>query len=774
MYKGIILFGIVFFLGVWSNSSSATERIVSNPQELRNSIRTAQPGDEIVLANGVWKDIQIHFYGKGTEDKPIILRAKTPGKVSIEGQSCLKIGGEYLIVDGLYFKNGYTPNNTVIDFRISEDSVANHSKVINCVIEDFNQLNRYKEDHWIEFWGRHNQLDHCYFAGKFNRGPTVRVYHLGNEHIKNYHQITNNHFGPRPRKGGARAETIQIGDYYSSMMPSYVMVKNNFFERCNGEVEVISSKTNFNEFRNNIFYECEGSLVVRHGNYCIIDGNFFIGNENSQFTGGIRVINTGHWITNNYFYKIKGEEFRGPLAIMNGTHKAPQNRYHQVTDVVVAYNTWIDCKSAWQISVGANMDQKDVLPAQEIRSERPDRTIIANNIIYNYQTDDNPIKAYDVVDKITFKNNIIDNQNSEPIKYDGIEAKELRMKKISDWLYVPSETQDDDISNVYSGFGFEDIQKDIFGNSRADRNTIGAISQAPDKNKVDFDKHKYGANWYTAKSAAKAPITIEVSPAEGEIFKKITQANDGDILELSEGKYHITESLVINKKITLRSKDENNKAQVIYSGAKDTPLFQMNPKGSLILDDVVLKGEGEQFTFSTLEKNMSSGYNLFVSNSQIEDFKNILKVYKGSFADTISFSNTTIKNCLNGFELNAETDAIGDYNAEFVNIINCKFENIHMNIIDFYRGGYDESTIGGFLTVEGSLFKNCGDQEKSDILLKTGGIINVDISNNTFEQNPVKLIALLWGKKNNREKGNKFIGPGEIRIDQNYKQKLVY
>ena len=87
----------------------------------------------------------------------------------------------------------------------------------------------------------------------------------------------NNHFGPRPRKGGPKSETIQIGDSYTSMTPSHVNVSNNLFEKCNGEVEIISSKSNFNEFRNNIFYESEGSLVMRHGNYCIIDGNFFIG-----------------------------------------------------------------------------------------------------------------------------------------------------------------------------------------------------------------------------------------------------------------------------------------------------------------------------------------------------------------------------------------------------------------------------------------------------------------------------------------------------------------
>ena len=200
----------------------------------------------------------------------------------------------------------------------------------------------------------------------------------------------------------------------------------------------------------------------------------------------------------------------------------------------------------------------------------------------------------------------------------------------------------------------------------------------------------------------------------------------------------------------------------------------MKTKGNLILKNVDLSGEGEQFAFVTLESNMSSGYNLSIENSQIDNFQNVLKVYKGSFADTISFSNTIMKKCSNGWELAAETYDFGDYNAEFVNIHSCMFENIQQNVINFYRGGYDESTIGGNLKVENSQFKNCGNLEKRNFLIETRGIINIDISNNTFQHNPVKLIALLWGEKNNQHSGNKIIGPGVFRVDPHLKQKLVY
>ncbi len=319
MYKISILLSLLLLFA----SCEKNKILVHNTDELTRSIQNAHPGDEIVMASGVWENAQINFSSKGTKGNPVTLRAEKPGQVTLEGQSNIKIGGEYLVVKGLYFKNGYTPSNSVIQFKIDNDNIANNCKVINCVIENYSQPNRYNPDHWVEFWGRHNQLKNCYLAGKSNQGPTIRVFLSGNENIRNYHQITNNHFGPRPRKGGPRAETMQIGASNTSMTPSYIIVKNNFFEKCNGEVEVISSKSNFNEFRNNIFYQCEGSLVMRHGNYCLVDGNLFIGDAKSQFNGGIRVINTGHWITNNYFYMINGDEFRAPLAIMNGIPKSP-------------------------------------------------------------------------------------------------------------------------------------------------------------------------------------------------------------------------------------------------------------------------------------------------------------------------------------------------------------------------------------------------------------------------------------------------------------------
>ena len=744
---------------------------VYNTEELHQALLNAQPGDEIVMANGDWIDAQIRFVGNGLEHKPITLRAETAGEVIISGESNLKLGGEYLVVDGLYFRNGFSPSRSVIEFGIGEDTLANHSRVTNCVIIDFNKPQRNMSDLWVLFKGRHNQLDYCYFSGKSNRGPTVRVDLAGNPSINNYHQIVNNHFGPRPPKGGPSAETIQLGNSSTSMAPSYTMVANNLFERCNGEVEVISSKTNFNEFRNNVFYKSDGSLVTRHGNYCIVDGNYFIGSDESDYVGGVRLIGTGHWVTNNYFYKLRGKDFRSPLAVMNGIPRSPLNRYIQVTDVVVAHNSWINCTSPWNFGVGSNVDQKDVLPPSEIRSARPIRTLVANNLIYNQVADEQPVVAHDLLDGIEFKSNVINNQGLAFEEVDGLHSANFDMSELEQDVWVP--TSEFPKVEVHKGFEFDQITNDLFGSSRLDESSIGAVIGSPVAPPEIMDFTKYGPDWYSSDLSKKEPKIHAVHSA-GDLVEMIMAAKDGDIVELAAGNYEIKSSLKIDKTITVRSVDTTNKAAIIYTGDTGTPAFEMNPKGQLTLNGINLQGTKDQFAFAPLKNNMSSLYNLTVMDCSINDFDYILKAYKYSFSHYLRFSSTAFKNCNNGLELSEETDDRGDYNAENIIIDQCLFEGIDKNVIDYYRGGYDESTVGGNLIITNSTFTNCGAQEENGTLLNTYGIINVDITGNKFTNNQVKLVAQLWGAKNNSHSNNSIVNSGKIVVEENLKLNLVY
>ncbi|MBD3889485.1 chondroitinase-B domain-containing protein [Olleya marilimosa] len=767
MKKIITLFVLSLILVSCGNSDTLNNIKVNSIEALHEAIKNSSAGDNIILANGVYKDVEIEFYGQGTANKPITLKAETPGEVSIEGVSNLKIGGDYLVVEGLHFKNGYTPSKNVIQFKINDTLIANHSTVTNCVIDAFTQPDRDVSDHWVEFWGRHNQLINNYITGKSNFGPTVMVRLDGNQHVKNYHQIINNHFGPRPRKGGPHGETMQIGDSGTSMTPSHTNVENNLFERCNGEVEIISSKSNNNTFKNNVFFESEGSLVLRHGNYATIDGNIFIGNDNSQFIGGIRVINTGHWITNNYFYNLKGETFRAPLAIMNGIPKSPLNRYNQVTDVVIAYNSFIDTKTPFHFSVGSNVSQSDVLPKSEIRSARPTRTVIANNVLYNQTPFDFPIKNYDKVDGVLFKSNYTNSDNKSEVKPEGLITTNMDVTVVSPQLIVPKLAN----GNVYSGFDFETIDTDLFGNKRtADNTTVGAIINTGN-HKVLYDKSNYGTNWYNTNKAKTEAKTIKVSTSV-QLVEALAKANSGDTISLQPGAYLVNKELPISKLITLKSSDKNNKAEISFTS--NTTAFSMQPKGVLHIEDLILKGNQSQAAFKTLDKNMSSAYGLWLNNTEVSEFNSVLEVSKGSFADTVSVANSIIKNCKSGIQLNKETNDKGDYNSEFVYVTNNTFSNVDANVLNYYRGGYDESTIGGNLVFKDNTVTNCGTAETENILIKNRGIVNVEFANNTFKNNPVKVVAVLWGEKDQKPENNTITNSGEIKVVQNLKLKLMY
>jgi len=761
-----IVLSLLFFLLIGCKDSALNSgQIVNDKDELQAALDAAEPGDNIVLSNGVWEDVQIKMTKSGTEKKPITLQAETPGAVIIQGQSDIQLGADYLVVEGLYFTKGYTPSSSVISFHI-EDTVANHSIVRNCAIVDYNQLQRNKADRWVQFRGRHNQLSHCYLSGKTNRGPTVRVDISGNESINNYHKIINNHFGPRPPKGGPSAETIQLGNSYTSVSPSYTLVANNLFDECNGEVEVISSKTNFNEFRNNVFYKSEGSLVTRHGNYCIVDGNYFIGDENSRQIGGVRLIGTGHTVTNNYFYNLHGSAFRSPLAVMNGIPKSPLNRYIQVTDVTVAHNSWINCTSPLQFGIGSNVSEADVLPASEIRSARPIRTVVANNLIYNQHADATPVVAHDELDGIQFESNVINNQGSEFDNNEGFVTASFDLKDLSNHIYTSASNFED--VELFDGFGFDQFNTDLFGNSRDKGNAVGAIvgsTSAPDI----LDYSKYGTDWFIEEGIGDGETRFATNGSQ--LIAAIVKSADGDTINLEAGTYRVGPSLNIKKSITIQS---NEGVTLNFIGDSGNPLFRMHPGGHLKLKGLKLQGDGSQHAFAPLEENMSALYNLTVEDCVVENFDYILKAYKYSMAEDISLINSTFNDCNNGLELSEEVEDRGEYNAENISIDGCTFDGVQQNVIDYYRGGYDESTVGGNLIVKDSKFTRCGGQEQNRTLINTYGIINVELTGNTFTNNNVQLVAQLWGAKNNNHSDNTISNSGRILVEENLKLKTFY
>jgi len=340
--------------------------------EFNTALSGAIAGDTITLANQTWQNVVINFSGKnGTAALPIVLRAETFGSVIITGNSNLRIGGNYLIVEGLFFKNAVSPNNNLVEFRSNSGTYSHHSRLTNSAFINCNPPSSATSYIWVAMYGTYNRMDHCYFSGKNHDGPTFVV--VRSIPDPNYAQIDSNYFAYRPDLGINGQETVKIGSGTYSLYNSGTVVEYNLFEKCNGEIETISNKSCENIIRYNTFLNNAGTITLRQGRRCQIYGNFFFGNGTSS-TGGIRVHGDDHKIYNNYFSGLKGDDTRSALSIENGyvvTDTTTEAHYFPVRRLLVAFNTFIN--NRYNINIGIAGDELSVVP--------PDSITFANNVI---------------------------------------------------------------------------------------------------------------------------------------------------------------------------------------------------------------------------------------------------------------------------------------------------------------------------------------------------------------------------------------------------------
>ncbi len=362
-----VSFAAVCLLAI--SSARAAERTVASPDELNRALREAASGDVIVLANGEWKDLDLKVDFDATQDEPLTIRAETPGEVVLTGTSRARIGGSHVVLDGLFFKGGLMSQQHVIALRTSDDRPANNCRVTNCAVVNYKPSpDREGSTMYLSLYGTNNRVDHCYFRGKVDEGPMVVVWV---EAEPNHHRIDHNHFAGRSPLGKNGGETLRVGTSTVSMNNSHTLVEHNLFTDCNGEAEYVSNKSCENVYRYNTFRSCKGALVLRHGNRCTIEGNWFFGN-NVEGTGGVRIIGEDHRIFNNYLHGLAGRDFESAMPINNGIPNSKLNEYFRVQRVLVAFNTFVDCAQNITFGVGAG---------KRNRVESPVDMVFANNLV---------------------------------------------------------------------------------------------------------------------------------------------------------------------------------------------------------------------------------------------------------------------------------------------------------------------------------------------------------------------------------------------------------
>ncbi len=708
-----------------SNTVLSADYKVANQQEYAEALSSIDKGDSIILANGVWNDFEILFEGKGSKDQPITLMPETKGQVILSGQSNLRLAGEHLVVSGLVFKNGYTPTSAVISYRKSKQKLANYTRVTEVVIDNFSNPERFENDYWVAMYGKHNRFDHNHLEGKLNKGVTMAVRLNTPESRENYHRIDHNYFGPRPILGSNGGETLRVGTSHYSLSDSFTTVENNYFDRCDGELEIISNKSGNNKLIGNVFFESRGTLTMRHGNDNTVSENVFFGNG-VDHTGGIRLINKRQTIKNNYMEGLAGYRFGGALVVMNGVPNSSINRYHQVEDSFIENNTLVNSDHI-QLAAGSDAE----------RSAVPIRTTFKNNIIFNDNKKDT-FTVYDDVSGIAFENNVL-NKVEKPTIAGGFVSKELTMKRADNGLmYTVGEPKSVGVSQ-----SLKPIQK----------NQVGVSWYPKPGPKKVFDKGQI----------------ITVKAGIDTLPKAVASAKDGDTLVLSAGDYSVSRTMVLDKAVTVKAASVIKPLNVTISYQRGA-LFEIQHGGSLKLQGLKISGSespdsSNNRVIRTVRRSMLTNYNLVVDNVEVVDLDvnhsfTFLSVGKGTFADNIEITNSHFKN-ITGYilALAEESDDDGIYNAEYVTIKNSTFENVQGAVLNFYRGGRDESTFGPHLDMSGNLLSNVGNgkRNKAEAAVRLQGVQVTSIKDNEFKNTPAINIIHTVGEPRTRIEKNRFI-----------------
>lgn len=672
--------------------SQADRLLVSSPDEYRLALRDVEPGDTIVLSNGEWQDFEILFTGQGTFDDPITLTAETKGEVILTGQSNLRLAGDYLVVEGLVFRDGYTPTNSVIEFRRGKDELANNSIVREVVIDEFTNPERFETDFWVMMYGRNNRFEHNHLEGKGNQGVTLAVRLNTEDSQQNGHVIANNYFGPRPILGSNGGETLRIGTSHYSLSDSLTRVENNVFDRTNGELEVISVKSGRNELRGNSFLAARGTLTMRHGNNNIIEENVFLGN-NAEHTGGIRVINAGQIVRNNYMEALTGIRFGGAFTIMNGVPDSPINRYHQVKGAVIENNSIIGSD---RIQLGAGSDSE--------RSAVPSDSLFRNNLIARDQ--EGPVfQIYDDMSGIEFSQNVIVGPG-DAVFEQGFALLEGGLERADNGLLYPSVDSEVGAPRTLSVTSLDDV----------------------------------GVSWYPKapeQMAFGSGEVIDVPAEEGALFSALAKASSGDVLLLAEGNHVARKILVLDKSVTLSGVPGATLA------FERSALFQIENGGSLRLENLEISGDNApdmvgNALIRTSPYSMTENYRVEIADCVIRDldvnrFFDVIRGSKSTMADYIRVERSRFENVSGAvFNLDDEIDDYGRYNAEYVTIIDSAFKDIQGPLASLYRGGRDESTFGPHFEMRGSTLDNVGMGSRNTLeaSLWLHGVQDTDIIDN--------------------------------------------
>ena len=376
---------------LFSQSVFAKEYRVSSAKEFNEIEEPLSAGDVVTLVNGIWENQIIEFTANGSLDNPVILKAETPGEVQLTGNSRLSVKGSSVIISGLLFIDGALDDEKEHIIRLE----GSHHRLTQSAIINYNPESIDTRYFWVSLYGDHHRIDHNIFSGQNHSGVTNAVWLKGDN--VGHHQIDHNYYGQRPIGNGNGFETIRIGTGRFSHIDAHVLVENNVFEETDGEIEIISNKSNHNTYRHNTFINSSGTLTLRQGQYNIVEGNYFLG-KFRKGSGGVRIISQNQLIINNHFENLNGRA-DGIISVTAGNGLLSDEDlplYPRVENSLIIGNTCIN-NNAPCIALNADFGQRE-------KTLLAENLLITHNSFYHDEPDTNFVVGK-MNDSIIWSNN---------------------------------------------------------------------------------------------------------------------------------------------------------------------------------------------------------------------------------------------------------------------------------------------------------------------------------------------------------------------------------
>lgn len=320
------LMTVLFFCLLATGNLFAHHIKVASIEELQQAIKTAKPGDVIVLKNGVHTTkTEIVINCAGTKAKPIIIEAEEAGKTEITGTAGFNVvsPAAYIIIRGFKFTHAASKA------RCSAGSTFCHWT--NNIFETPGTGD------YLTIAGSDHEVSYNTFQNKDSLGKFIAVKGVGKQ-IAERLFIHHNYFKKQKNQGNRNgAEAFQFGLSGFSLSSSNSIVEYNLFEDCDGENELISIKASRVTVRFNTIRNCPAQFTLRHGNFNQVYGNYFIN------TPGLRIFGDDHLIHSNHF-----ENCSMGINIGNGGTEvadgAPLTSHDRPDRVIIAFNTLVSNK----------------------------------------------------------------------------------------------------------------------------------------------------------------------------------------------------------------------------------------------------------------------------------------------------------------------------------------------------------------------------------------------------------------------------------------------